>query len=81
MVDQAAGLYLEPNDDTTGTRRAPMNALFAAFDSKLDKILGGRSPFIAFSPNYNATVPPVLINVPFSIDSYSAVISRFLSRP
>jgi hypothetical protein len=28
------------------------------------------------TPTYNATVPPVLINVPFAIDSYSAVISK-----
>lgn len=28
------------------------------------------------TPTYNATVPPVLVNVPFSIDSYSAVISK-----
>lgn len=28
------------------------------------------------TPTYNATVPPALINVPFSIDSYSAVISK-----
>ena len=28
------------------------------------------------SPTYNPTVPPVLVSVPFSIDSYSAVISK-----
>lgn len=36
----------------------------------------GPSDVALATPTYNATVPPVLINVPFAIDSYSAVISK-----
>lgn len=36
----------------------------------------GPSDVAVATPTYKAAVPPVLINVPFSIDSYSAVISK-----
>lgn len=64
----------------TGARGSFTADLSVAQKGKLSfKFVGhlvGPADTALATPTYNSTVPPVLINVPFAIDSYSAVISK-----
>jgi len=64
----------------TGARGAVTASLATANAGKLSFTftghLTGPADVALAAPTYNSAVPPVLISVPFSVDSYSAVISK-----
>ena len=66
--------------NVTGARGSVTASLQTAQVGKLSFTftghLAGPTDVALATPTYNSAVPPVVINAPFSIDSYSAVISK-----
>ena len=64
----------------TGARGAPTGSLQTAQVGKLSFTFvghfSGPTDVAVPTPTYNSAVPPVVINAPFTIDSYAAVISK-----